>query len=67
MTIQRKLLNDEQRINLPAQIFGIHYPFRVEPFIFNMAGGLSRESTIWTFQGRTVTTVRTPTSSVGIG
>lgn len=37
------LLNERQRINLPAKIFGVHFPFRVEPMVYNLAGSLSCE------------------------
>ena len=45
MSIQRKILNDSERITYPSSIFGVHFPFRVEPFLFNMAGNLSRDYT----------------------
>lgn len=45
MTINRKKLNNAERITFPASIFGPHFPFRVEPFIFTMAGNLSRDYT----------------------
>jgi len=45
MNIQKRLLNDAERITYPASIFGAHFPFRVEPFGFNMAGNLSRDYT----------------------
>lgn len=34
-------LNDKQRINLPAKLFGIHFPLRVEPFLYDLARSLS--------------------------
>jgi len=43
MTINRKKLNNAERITFPANIFGSNFPFRVEPFIFNMAGNLSSD------------------------
>lgn len=45
MSIQRKLLNTAERITYPANIFGSHFPFRVEPFVYDMAGNLSRDYT----------------------
>ena len=42
MTIHRIQLNENERIDFPASIFGIHF-LRVESFIYNMAGSLSRE------------------------
>lgn len=42
--IHRELLSDEQRIDLPAKLFGAAaFPFKVEPAIFDMAGTLSTE------------------------
>lgn len=43
MTIIRKLLNESERINFTAKLFGAHFPLRLEPFIFDMAGSLSRD------------------------
>lgn len=43
MTIIRKTLSGDERINIPAELFGDHFPFRLEPFIFDMAGRLSRD------------------------
>lgn len=45
MTIYKIQLNDDDRINYTANHFGDDFPFRVEPFIFNMAGNLSRDYT----------------------
>jgi hypothetical protein len=39
--MNRKLLNNIQRIDLPAKIFGVHFPFRLEPFVYDTAGRLS--------------------------
>jgi hypothetical protein len=41
--MNRKLLNDSDRISVPAKIFGVHFPFRVEPSIYNIASILSGE------------------------
>lgn len=41
----KKLLNNTERINLPAKIFGAHFPFRVEPMVYNMADNLSHQYT----------------------
>lgn len=51
MTIHKMLLNDNDRINYTANHFGDNFPFRVEPFVFDMAGNLSREYTggYWNF------------------
>lgn len=43
MSINRILLSDVERITYPAKIFGTHFPFRVEPFVYGMAGTLSRD------------------------
>ena len=43
MTIHRIELNEEERINYPAYHFGDNFPFRIEPFIFDMAGNLSSD------------------------
>jgi hypothetical protein len=45
MSIHKLLLKEEQRINYPAYHFGDDFPFRIEPFIFNMAGNLSSDYT----------------------
>ena len=42
--IHRELLSDEQRIEMPAKLFGASaFAFKVEPAIFDMAGMLSTE------------------------
>jgi hypothetical protein len=41
MNITRKRLDDTERINHTARLFGVHFPLRLEPFIFDMAGRLS--------------------------
>ena len=43
MTIYSKQLNEEERINYPAYHFGDNFPFRIEPFIYNMARSLSSD------------------------
>lgn len=43
-SIHRELLSEDQRIDLPAKLFGaVSFPFTVEPTIFNMAGLLAAE------------------------
>ena len=43
-SILRELLSDEQRILLPAKLFGAAaFPFKVEPTIFGMARMLAAE------------------------
>jgi hypothetical protein len=43
MNISRKILNDTERIAYTAELFGVHFPLQLEPFIFDMAGRLSRD------------------------
>ena len=43
MSISRKCLNDTERINHTAKLFGDHFPLRLEPFVFDMARNLSRD------------------------
>ena len=45
MTIHRKCLNEDERIYYTASRFGEAFPFRIEPFVFNMARNLSKEYT----------------------
>jgi hypothetical protein len=45
MTIHRIQLNEDERINYPAYHFGDNFPFRVEPFIYDMARTLSSDYT----------------------
>lgn len=41
--ITRKLVNNNQRIKHAANIFGIHLPMRVEPFIYAITDKLAHE------------------------
>jgi hypothetical protein len=41
--MNRICLNENERIKYTAKLFGIHFPFRLEPFIFDMAGRLSHD------------------------
>ncbi len=41
--ITRKLINNNQRINHAAVIFGIHFPMRLEPFIYAITDKLANE------------------------
>ncbi|WP_319586759.1 antirestriction protein [uncultured Desulfobulbus sp.] len=41
--MNRELLNNDDRINFPADLFGVHFPFRVEPRIYVTAGRLSTD------------------------
>lgn len=40
---KKLLLQDHERLDIPARIFGAYFPFRVEPSIFNIAAFLSGE------------------------
>ena len=41
--ITRICLNEKERIDHTAKLFGILFPMRLEPFIFEMAGRLSSD------------------------
>ena len=41
--IWRDLLDDRQRMTVPAEIFGAHFPTRVEPFVFGLVRTLSEQ------------------------
>lgn len=43
--MKKKLLQDHERLDIPARIFGAHFPFKVEPSIYNIAAFLSEEYT----------------------
>lgn len=45
MTIRKILLSDTKRLEYTASHFDDDVPFRIEPFIFNMASTLSRDYT----------------------
>ena len=36
--ITRQLVDDEQRIEQTARLFGIHFPLRLEPAVYALAG-----------------------------
>jgi len=44
-------LSESQRIDYPAALFGVAFPFRVEPAVFNIARQLSRayDGGLWDF------------------
>ncbi len=50
-TITRELLNERQRIEIPAALFGHQFSLRLEPCIFDMAGMLSKDYSggLWDF------------------
>lgn len=39
--ITSQLVAEDQRIPLTARLFGMHFPMRLEPFVFGMAGTLA--------------------------
>ena len=40
-TITRQQLADDQRSHLPADLFGVYFPLRLEPFVYAMTSKLS--------------------------
>jgi len=50
-TITRQRIADNLRINHTAGIFGIHFPMRIEPFVFAMAEEMGHEyrGGLWQF------------------
>jgi len=41
--MNKKVLQAHERLDVPARIFGVHFPFRVEPSIYNTANRLSMD------------------------
>ena len=41
--MNRELLNSNQRITVPVDLFGVHFPFHLEPTIYNTASRLSAD------------------------
>lgn len=41
--ISRKQVSDKNRIQHTADLFGIRFPLNIEPAIFSIAGGISKE------------------------
>ncbi len=41
--MNRELLNNQERIEYPAKLFGVHFPFRLEPYVYDTAGRLSAD------------------------
>jgi hypothetical protein len=41
--IARTLLDDDGRMAVPARLFGVHFPARVEPLVFGIARSLSAD------------------------
>lgn len=50
-SITRTTLDDGQRMAVPARLFGVHFPTRVEPFVFGLARTLSKDydGGLWEF------------------
>lgn len=42
-TVTRQRVGDQQRINHTAGIFGIHFPMRLEPFVYTITESIARE------------------------
>lgn len=53
--IHRERLDDTQRINHPAGLFGHHFPMQLEPFVFDIAQRLSADyrGGLWHFYALT--------------
>jgi hypothetical protein len=49
--ITRQLIDDEQRIEHAAQLFGVYFPLRLEPAVYALAGKLSPDynAAYWAF------------------
>ena len=49
--IHQTLLSEQQRIHYPARLFGLDFPLRLEPCVFDMASMLSAdyEGGLWHF------------------
>ena len=50
-TIIRTIVADNRRINHTAELFGLNFPMRLEPAIFNIAGNIASEYNggLWEF------------------
>jgi hypothetical protein len=50
-TIHRERLDESQRVSHTGKLFGIHFPIRLEPVVFNMANALSvnYQGGLWQF------------------
>jgi hypothetical protein len=42
-TMTRQLVAEDQRTNVTADLFGVYFPLRLEPFAFSMASRLSED------------------------
>ncbi len=41
--ITRELVSEDRRIDVTAELFGVGFPMRLEPFVYGMASNLSRD------------------------
>ena len=42
-TITRQLVKDNDRVNHTAGIFGVHFPMRLEPFVYSVTDSIANE------------------------
>ncbi len=42
-TITRQRVDEDRRVNHTAEIFGVHFPLRLEPFVFDVTRKLARD------------------------
>lgn len=42
-TITRKRVSDDQRVNHTANLFGVHFPMRLEPFVYSIASNIAQK------------------------
>ena len=42
-TITRQCLTDSERIDFPAELFGVHFPLLVEPIVYAFTESMARE------------------------
>ena len=49
--ITRQLVSIDQRIKVTADLFGIYFPMRIEPYVYSIAAGLASDYTggFWHF------------------
>lgn len=43
LLITRRLVDDDRRLDLTAELFSIHFPMRLEPFIYDFTEQIARE------------------------
>lgn len=42
-SITRQLVPDNQRLSITAELFGIYFPLRLEPFVYSITESIARE------------------------